>query len=48
MKKQHLSQPKEWQLDDFKGFALPPEQQKALKGGNDGDGGGGHEDVMDT
>ena len=37
---------KEWQLDDFKAFALGPAQQKQVKGGGDGDG-IGHEDLVD-
>ncbi len=39
---------KEWQLDEFKAFALGPAQQKHIKGGGDGDGDGvGHEDLAD-
>lgn len=36
----------EWQLDDFKKFALGPTQLKQVKGG-DGDGGPGYEEIID-
>lgn len=36
----------EWQLDDFKAFALGPAQQKHVKGGGDGDG-PGYEEIVD-
>lgn len=39
---------KEWQLDDFKAFALGPQHAKHVKGGDDGgDDGPGHEEVVD-
>lgn len=37
---------KEWQLDDFKAFALGPAQQKQVKGG-DGSDGPGYEEIVD-
>lgn len=37
---------KEWQLDDFKAFALGPAQQKLVRGGDGGDG-PGFEEVVD-
>ncbi|MCA9730990.1 MAG: hypothetical protein KDD06_20680 [Phaeodactylibacter sp.] len=42
--------PEVWQIDDFRAFALGPQQQKHIKGGGDGDGDGdgvGHEDLID-
>ena len=40
--------PEAWQLDDFKAFAIGPQQQKSIKGGDGGDGGGlGHEETID-
>ena len=36
----------EWQLDDFKAFALGPAQQKLVKGGDGGEG-PGYEEIID-
>ncbi|MCB9052467.1 MAG: hypothetical protein H6556_23785 [Lewinellaceae bacterium] len=36
---------REWQLDDFKAFALGPAQQKQIKGG-DGNDGPGYEELI--